>query len=377
MADADPTIGELLHLAHHAAGDPSLWDEVLKRLCANLKASRIALIDHNFITHQGEISHSAAIDERFRTLYRVRFSGKNVWLNAERRLLPGDVFTGAELVPNWELVRTEFYRDWLRPLRAFHCLIGVTFGCAEEVSTLVALRPLDELAFNAQDKRELGSLLLQLRCACELGTDFMATRRKVEILSDIMQTLSEAILVVDGECHPVFLNRAAERLLAEHDHLVLAHGMLAAASGQETGKLRQLVAAAAGTAGGGSAKPNSEIAITCPSGVPHLLLRIKSIPHSAIDEGGRHRQVVAVFAVTTETAQTAQQLHESYHLTPAEARLATLIVRGYTLHAAACSLHISNNTARTHMKRIYGKTDTHRQADLIRLAAANGRTPPH
>lgn len=376
MADADPTIGELLHLAHHAAGDPSLWDEVLRRLCANLKASRIALIEHNFVTHQGEISHAAAIDERFRALYRVRFSGKNVWLNSERRLMPGDVFTGAELVPNWELVRTEFYRDWLRPLRAFHCLIGITFGCAEGVSALVALRPLDERAFDAQVKRELGSLLLRLRCACELGTDFMATRRRVEILSDILETFPEAILVVDGECHPLFLNRAAERLLAEDDHLVLAHGMLAAASGQETGKLRQLVASAAGFTGSGLAKPHSEIVITCLSGAPPLLLRIKSIPHSAIDRGGRNRQVVAVVAVATEKTEMAQQLNESYHLTPAEARLAALIVRGYTLHAAACSLHISNNTARTHMKRIYGKTETHRQADLIRLAA-NGKTPPH
>lgn len=377
MADADPTIGEILHLAHHAASDPNLWDEVLRQLRVHLGASLIALIDHNFITHQGEISHAAGIDERSRTLYRVRFAGKNVWLNAEHRLMQGNVFTGAELVPNWELVRTEFYRDWLRPLRAFHCLIGITFRRGEGISALVALRPLDERAFGSQNKRELSFLLLRLQCACELGTDFMVMRRNVEILSDIMQTLSEAIFVVDGECHPVFLNHAAERLLAEDDRLVLTHGMLAAASGQETGKLRQLVAAAAGCPGSGSATPNGEITIAGPSGARPLLLRIKPIPHSAIDRGGRYKQVVAVFAdVATGATDTARQLHESYHLTPAEARLAALIVCGYTLHAAACSLHISNNTARTHMKRIYDKTETHRQVDLIRLVA-NHAMPPH
>jgi DNA-binding CsgD family transcriptional regulator/PAS domain-containing protein len=375
MSDVDLTIGEIVHLAHHAAGDPSLWDEVMRRLCARLKASRIALIDHNFITRQGDISHVVGIDENFQTLYRIRFSGKNVWLNGGRRLVPGDVFTGAELVPNWELVRTEFYRDWLRPLQAFHCLIGVTFACAEEIRGLVALRSLDERGFNAQDKCELGSLLPRLRCACELGTEFMTTRRKADILSDIMQTLSEPILIVDGECHPVFLNRAAERLLAENDHLVLAHGMLRAASSHETGKLRHLVAAGCNT--NGSARSNSEIiTITCPSGAPPMFLRIKSIPHSAIDQDGRPKQVVAVVTMATEMTGTIRRLYDLYHLTPAEERLAALIVGGYSLHAAACRLHISNNTARTHMKRIYDKTETHRQVDLIRLVA-NGATPPH
>jgi DNA-binding CsgD family transcriptional regulator len=255
-------------------------------------------------------------------------------------------------------------------------LIGITFACAEEVRGLVALRSLDERGFNAQEKCELGSLLLQLRCACELGTEFMTTRRKADILSDIMQTLSEPILIVDGECHPVFLNRAAERLLAEEDHLVLAHGMLRAASSHETGKLRHLVAAAAGCATNGSAGSNSEITITCPSGAPPMYLRIKSIPHSAIDRDGRHKQVVAVFTGTTEMTGTIRRLYDLYHLTPAEARLAALIVGGYSLHAAACRLHISNNTARTHMKRIYDKTETHRQVDLIRLVA-NGAMPPH
>src|SRR5262249_40722153 len=111
-------------------------------------------------------------------------------------------------------------------------------------------------------------------------------------------------------------------------------------------------------------------------GAPPMLLRIKSIPHSTIDEGGRHRQVVAVFTGATEMTEIAHQLHDIYHLTPAEARLAALIVRGYSLHAAACRLHISNNTARTHMKRIYDKTETHRQVDLIRRVA-NGAMPPY
>jgi DNA-binding CsgD family transcriptional regulator len=376
MQDASLAIREILHLAHHAAGDPSLWDEVMVRLGVQFDAPLMALIDHNFLTHQGEINHAAGMDERFRTLYGTRFSGKNVWLNVERRFAPGEVFTGAELVPNWELVRTEFYREWLHPLRAFHCLIGFTFGYSEDVRSLVALRPLHAAPFDAQSKGEFGSLLLQMRCACELDAELAAARRKTEILSDVVQALSEAVFIVDGECHPVFVNGAAKGLLAEGGYLGLSHGMLAAASGHETGRLRRLVAKAAGYNRDGTASSNGEIAVTCLSGAPPLILRIKAIPHSAIDKGGKPKKVVAIFAGTSEMAETAQQLYDFYRFTPAEARLAALIVSGYSLHTAARKLCVSRNTARTHMKRIYDKTATHRQVDLIRLVA-NRAAPPH
>src|SRR5258708_4528291 len=131
MLDVDRTIGEIIHLAHHAAGDPNLWDEVMARLREPLRARLIALVDHNFITYQGQISHATGIGESFRTLYRTRFAAQNAWLHTPHRFEPGEVLTGAELVPNWELVRTEFYRSWLRPLHVFHYLMGITFRTAE------------------------------------------------------------------------------------------------------------------------------------------------------------------------------------------------------------------------------------------------------
>jgi DNA-binding CsgD family transcriptional regulator len=73
--------------------------------------------------------------------------------------------------------------------------------------------------------------------------------------------------------------------------------------------------------------------------------------------------------------ESVDELHDLYHLTPAEARLAALILRGYSLHAAARTLRVSNNTARTHMNRIYDKTQTHRQVDFIRFVA--GAMPRH
>jgi DNA-binding CsgD family transcriptional regulator len=54
-----------------------------------------------------------------------------------------------------------------------------------------------------------------------------------------------------------------------------------------------------------------------------------------------------------------------FSLTPAEARLALHLVAGETLRSAAAKLSITYETARTHLKNIFGKTGTCRQAELV------------
>jgi DNA-binding CsgD family transcriptional regulator len=51
-------------------------------------------------------------------------------------------------------------------------------------------------------------------------------------------------------------------------------------------------------------------------------------------------------------------------LTPAEARLAALIGKGFTARSAAQELRISEHTARSTLKQVYGKLGIRKQAEL-------------
>ncbi|HTV32394.1 MAG TPA: hypothetical protein VME69_04720 [Methylocella sp.] len=55
-----------------------------------------------------------------------------------------------------------------------------------------------------------------------------------------------------------------------------------------------------------------------------------------------------------------------FGLTGAETRVLAEIIGGAGLLAAATKLKITETTARTHLNRIFAKTRTHRQAELIR-----------
>jgi DNA-binding CsgD family transcriptional regulator len=81
---------------------------------------------------------------------------------------------------------------------------------------------------------------------------------------------------------------------------------------------------------------------------------------------------VAVALITDPEKQTPAStdvLIQAYKLTRKEATLAAKLFEGKSLEQASRELAITYETARTHLRRIFGKTGTSRQAELILLIA--------
>jgi DNA-binding CsgD family transcriptional regulator len=68
-------------------------------------------------------------------------------------------------------------------------------------------------------------------------------------------------------------------------------------------------------------------------------------------------------------------LQRFFGLSAAEAKLATRIAAGETLNDIAGSIGISKETARTQLKSVLSKTDTHRQSELVALVAQLRQLP--
>ena len=76
-----------------------------------------------------------------------------------------------------------------------------------------------------------------------------------------------------------------------------------------------------------------------------------------------------MFISDPEAAQQTnlECLAATFGLTPAESRLADHFTQGKSLTESAEALGITQETARVHLKRIFEKTYTHRQGELMRL----------
>lgn len=77
--------------------------------------------------------------------------------------------------------------------------------------------------------------------------------------------------------------------------------------------------------------------------------------------------LITLNALGPKPGPPAAMLAKAFHLTPAEAKLASIIARGVPPEVAARELKISRETARNRLKSIFAKTDTHRQSELVAL----------
>ena len=93
----------------------------------------------------------------------------------------------------------------------------------------------------------------------------------------------------------------------------------------------------------------------------------------AVTQAVRSRDVAAPAGAATgpqladRVSKRCKRLSELYGLSSREAEVMELLVRGYSGPAIAEMLFISENTMRTHSKRIYAKLDIHKKQELLVL----------
>ena len=77
--------------------------------------------------------------------------------------------------------------------------------------------------------------------------------------------------------------------------------------------------------------------------------------------------LVCVTDLEAGISPPAQQLATLFRFTPAEGRVALALFEGATPREAAATLGLSPHTVHVHLARIFEKTGTNRQAELIKL----------
>ena len=98
-----------------------------------------------------------------------------------------------------------------------------------------------------------------------------------------------------------------------------------------------------------------------------VIVRIWPFEGPAHSGGQDVRALLTLNALGPRPGPPAAILAKTFHLTPAEAKLACIIARGAPPDIAARELKISRETARNQLKAVFAKTDTHRQSELVAL----------
>lgn len=280
----------------------------------------------------------------------------------------GGIFTLDQIVPRAELVRSEFYRRLLESY-GFEYMVGMQFSEPDGTDgILYLLNGPDKNNFGSEEKEALLEIKPHLEKALKVYSSLMRSEIEKAVYEAALDRLTIGTIMLDGRGKVVEANRAAKNILASNPGIALVDGNIVLAKSQYREELARLIK----TAIAWRAQQNPDafvdaMRIETPLGSSIGIL-VRAAPVSPWCEPETSPCVILHIEDTAQEQRTPEQIvARLFGLTHSEALLATLLANGYSLAEAAAKLNLTEGSARTYSKKIFGKLGIGRQADLVRL----------
>lgn len=198
-----------------------------------------------------------------------------------------------------------------------------------------------------------------------LALDMMIQMRKLKQqaanLSIVLDCIRMPLLMLDGNMHVLVANILAKPLIQTYNNRRDQHGQVCL-TGVPGERFAGLVRGACGQSGPVAA---GSLQLVAPDGQPGM--QIVVLPIAANPAEAKSVSALVIICGQQLHQDSADQLLQHvYGLTPAEARLALLILHGKAPNVAAAQLQVSVATVRSQLSAVLKKTGALRQPDLVR-----------
>jgi DNA-binding CsgD family transcriptional regulator len=355
---------------YDCAIEPERWPPTLKRIVDYVGADCAWLNFYDI--HKAHLGWGAAwgLDPRAQRSYDGRLHAINPMLSAGWFADVYEPYTAHGLMGD-EFFSTRFYKEWVAPNGWQDAAVTVLTKAPTRVTALTLPRHAGRAQFTPDDMGRVRLLAPHLSRSVTIAYMLDDRALRDDMLSATLDLLIVGIVLVDSEARIVHANRAGARHLDEAQSVRRSDDRLSARDPVAAAALRDAIMRA--TRAGATlevAKTGIAVPIT---GVDGRDLAAWVLP---LDGGLRNefasafRAKVAVFLRELgDTAPLPGELFvRRYGITPAECRVLMLLAQGMSPHETADALGCSEPTVRTHMQRLFTKTGTSGQPDLMRLA---------
>lgn len=358
-------MSDLVGDIYDAAMQPDRWPAVMSRLSGTLGAALVMSALHR---SQGMLLGVATgQDEALSQILRTRYNSPQTNpLVAAMPTLPVGVVTPRRSVhEDRAYMKSDLYNEIFRPQGLAHRAIVCLHRSDNVVCPLGVLRPADAGNLPAESVRVLRMVVPHLGRAVRLSLQMQEHRRALQRMTEALDRLALRILVVDESGSVAHFNRAAERMFRAQDGLWLRQGEILTWRHQDALELRRAIAQAHAVPQGA---PETLAIQRRGAKPPYAAIVAPLAGEAALELTRRQRAVVVIIGdPDARPADRSRALRLLFRLSPRETQLAEALSRGKRLEDYASEAGISIHTARAQLRAVFAKTDTARQAELIRL----------
>ena len=364
-------LSDLISLVYDAAIDQSLWENAIEKVATFVGGAGAGLfwkdVDAQHVSAPYRVGITWPLPvELFRQIYPAavgHFLGE----------IEQPVAT-ADLLPYDELVKTDFYQKWARPQGLIDFVSTVLDKSATSVAMFGIFRHERNGFVDDEARHRMRLIAPHIRRAVLIGHMFNLKVAEAATFADTLDGLDAGLYLVDADARLIHANAAGRAILDAHDILHEIRDHLAACDPKVNQTLRD-VFAAAGQGDSALGARGIAVPLTGKDGQRHVAHALPLTSGARRRAGVAYRAVAALFVRKAELAMPRSEvISKAFKLTPTELRVLLAIVEVGGVPEVATALGVADTTIRTHVGRLFEKTGTARQADLVKLVA--GYTTP-
>jgi len=363
-------ISSLIGDIYDAAIDQTLWIGALDKAAQFVGAQAGILLWQNPAGISVKLIHAFGVKSGHVDLYVERYAKLDPTTTPMFLLETEDVASPADLLPHGEFADSYFYREWLEPQGFVDLLQASLDKSPTDFVRLLFLRKSESGAVDSSMRERLRLIVPHIRRAVLVGQRVDRAAANAATFGNALDGIGAGLFFVDARGRIVHANTSGQDMLtqgvlARGNSGKLAHYDASAVQGlDEIFGITESGDADAGPRGGA-------VPLTARDGehyVAHVLPLTAGVRRQA---GASSDAIAAVFVKRAALDMPSPQdiIAKFYKLTPTELRVLFAIVQVGGVPEVAEAMGISPTTVKTHLRRLFAKTGTDRQADLVKLVA--------
>ncbi len=360
---------EIIHKIYRSVTDDSLLPELMKDLETIVRGSSSALV---IATPEGSSLNQTNVDPDIVEAYNTYYGLKDRWVHRASKQKPGAVLSGRHSMADHSEFDPEYLNDMLIASDTQDCLATILFNSSDSFGSFAIYRSFSEDPFQKSDIELMSGYFSHLRHAISLRAQFADLSAEVSRMKDALSHINAPLLLLQPNGRVAWANAKAEKELSYQSTIRLQNNRLIATNDHFTSKFKTALRSVLKTGQGAtvpmSMDENGGLAVMY---LTPLHDEISDAATKFTFSPERGKLVLAKLMTAQKTSQQAKATLKSvFSLTDRQIDVVSMLAEGYPIPEIATHCSISLGTTRNHVKAIFEKTGTSRQAELVRLVLA-------
>ncbi len=356
----------LLPILYRAPVEKEQWTTFLRKLSEVIPTRAADLIAHDEQANRCSLMLHWGDDPNAPQQYEDYYSARDLHFStagAKGCHYYGSAAPVQSFLCEEDLLNSESCNDFLLKLGPFRQRMALFGRAGRTLGTLSLRRGRDDPPFSDPDLRVMHLLAPHVQQEIRLEEEFRHLRVQSDAKSKVIDQMQPGVVFLDETGRVLETNAQAAAILQRGDGICMSESRLRSTDAREDRRLQQSITQVCRRA----VEAGSGILLSRRAHADPLQIVVCPCCAAAAGVGGCPVAVAYIHDTGIGMRPRFDLLKELYRLTPAEARLTCLMLDGKSAEEITETLGISENTLKTQKKSIFGKTNVHRQSQLMRL----------